>query len=200
MEVCIKFTKCLLGLAKTKFGLVWQKPSAWFGPLVCMLSTVNYTVVNNAFARVTIYCLYVAAEWKKSSEPCQLARTSRRNSRLSHWQLESAGLVTDFMAEVMMAPQPSQGLAGGTALVACGAAQAASAAPLLLREQLQAIPLLSALVVLEPAKSAAMKCLHTNDIAKYVHSSHTDRVFEFRIWFGIGLQTVCTELNASLDV
>ena len=44
-----------------------------------------------------------------------------------------------------------------------------------------------------------MKYSHTKDIAQCVHSSSTDRGFRFQIRFGIGLQPICTELNACLD-
>ena len=71
---------------------------------------------------------------------------------------------------------------------------------LLLREQLQAIPLLRALIELEPAilngNEVLTLLLHTVtcDVAENLHSSRTDRgfgcrigSFKFRIWFGIGL-------------
>ena len=45
-----------------------------------------------------------------------------------------------------------------------------------------------------------MKYLHNNDTAKYLHSGNTDQGFELWIWFGIGLQTVCTEWNACLNL
>ena len=37
-----------------------------------------------------------------------------------------------------------------------------------------------------------MKNLHSNNLAKYIHRSLTDQDLEFRIWFGISLQTIRT--------
>ena len=68
-----------------------------------------------------------------------------------------------------------------------------------LREQLQAILLLRALVELQPAYSKSERRTDTPMITKYLHSSCADRDFKFRKWFGIGLQMDCRMLNASLD-
>ena len=95
--------------------------------------------------------------------------------------------VTDLMAETMLgAPRNLRGLQ---------LRQQASQLPLLIG-QLQAIPLLRALVELQPASSKSKGSTYTPIMSQYLHSSCTDRGFEFRKWFGIGLQTICRDAAA----
>ena len=66
----------------------------------------------------------ILSRMKKSSETCQSARNSRRNSATG----DSWAPITDFMAKMMMvAPPLSLGPASAVAQAAGGAAQAAGA-------------------------------------------------------------------------
>ena len=109
------------------------------------------------------YCLYhcnnlwplFCSQIKKSSGPCQSARTSRRNSATG----DLLAPITDFMAKMMMvAPPPLRRLRGLPApplrLQALQLRLLAPAPPLL-GAQLQAIPPLRALVEFPPAFSKA---------------------------------------------
>ena len=75
-----------------------------------------YTVVNIASYLSSYHCNNLwplcCSCMKKSIEPCQSVRTSRRNSRFRYWRVsgDSLGAITDFMAKIMMvAPPPPQG-------------------------------------------------------------------------------------------
>ena len=84
---------------------------------------------------------------EKSSEPCQSARTSRRNSATGNqW-----APITDFMAEMMMvAPPPPQRPASAAAQAAGAAAPTPGAGA-----AVAGIPPLRALVEFQPAFSKA---------------------------------------------